>query len=182
MIYLVIKIALSGCGSSGKSTLFNDLKKILSINYNVNTIEEVVRPMLESLDLTLEKINGNEDLMFMFEYLLIEKHYKEEIEKSKGCDILLMDRTIYDYYLYAENLLLEEYYNKIPKYHLIYDLIIYCEPLEFKNDGVRYDYRDKGEIKWFEEKTKPMANLILPPIEHYKRLNMIFNEIEKVIK
>jgi len=173
-------IAVTGCASSGKTTILNDLEKILSVNYNVIKIPELVRILCDSLQITLYDIE-NRNLMFEFEQLLLNTYiFLEKFIKKEKCDIILLDRTIWDILVYTKLFHTSNEANKIKmmidEYKPKYDYIIYCEPLEFKEDKFRINYRKYGEIKLFEEIVKPKTDIILEPAEHYIRIQKILND------
>jgi thymidylate kinase len=94
----MIKIGISGCGDSGKTTLCNNMKKFIeSQGKDIYLVKEVARecPYLISENSTATA-----------QRWIWEAHINEEHKaQQQSCDIILCDRTLMDNLLYYYYLL-----------------------------------------------------------------------------
>ncbi|RLI77023.1 hypothetical protein DRP04_11985 [Archaeoglobales archaeon] len=146
-------IGFSGAAGSGKTTLVNEVAKVLrSKGYNVSTVINTAREVLE----TYRKHLGIKDLKEIREKklldfqlsCLIHQTWKEYCAKNQS-EIVLADRTIYDHLFYLlfyyrpnnNTVPLIEYFstfNHFEKRGERYRLIFFCKaPESIKLDGVR---------------------------------------------
>lgn len=176
-------IAFTGPASSGKSTLVKHLAEILKVNYNVYVVSEVVRSILKHWNISLDALLENPDLFFDFQVKSLTKQIllEERLLKS-DYDIVLFDRSVHDYFIYAALGLpphkFNEYKDHFKDVTNNYDLLIYCEHLGFVNDGVRSKkYIELGEIGLFQTLVKPYANYVLSVEPHWKRIHKVLGFI-----
>ena len=178
-------IAFTGPASSGKTTIVNHLSEILSINYNVYTVSEIVRNVLKKWNMTLNELLDIPELFYEFQSECIEAQIGVEQELlSSNYDFVIFDRSIHDYFVYAAIGLPPKLYDQYKqKYRYVatnYDLLLYCEPLDFIDDGVRTQtYVEKGEVGIFQMMVKPYATHVLDNNKHYKRLSTVLSLIDK---
>lgn len=181
-------IAFTGPASSGKTTLSNHLADILDVNYDVYVVNEVVRNVLKEWNMTLDELLKNPELFYQFQSECITRQIKMEEELlTSDYDFVIFDRSIHDYFVYAAiglpPRLYDEYKRKYRYVASNYDLLVYCEPLEFVEDGVRTKtYVEKGEVGIFQMMVKPYATHVLDSDVHYKRLNIVLSLIANLIK
>ena len=180
-----IFIAFTGPASSGKTTIVNQLSEILGVNYNVYTVSEVVRSVLKKWNMSLDELLNNPELFYEFQSECITKQIDIETELlNSNYDFVILDRSIHDYFVYAmiglPPHLYDQYKQKYKYVSTNYDLLIYCDHLEFIDDGTRTKvYMDKGEIGIFQMMSKPYATHILDKDTHYKRMKTILSLINK---
>lgn len=88
----MIKISFSGIPDSGKSSLVSEVKKILSLKYRVDTIDEIT---------IKNPFDEDKKSSFISQFFFMSTQMNEENIKSlKPLDYLLCDRSIVDQWVY----------------------------------------------------------------------------------
>lgn len=178
-----MKIALTGTHSTGKTTLFNILKKDKYLKENFVFEEEVVREVNHKYNLPINE-QGNEltQLIVSLEMFLINLK-KENIISDRS----MLDVLCYSKYLKDKNLINQECLDKVELIfnNSIYDLFIYIPPLiDLEKDGVRsgnIEFREEVEknFKYYIKKYNLENILYLNEKDLNKRINIIYKEFDK---
>jgi len=182
-----IFIAFTGPASSGKSTLVKHLSEILNVNYKVYTVSEIVRDILKQWKISLDVLLEKPDLFFDFQVKSLTKQILlEERLLESDYDIILFDRSVHDYFIYAALGLSPQKYNEYKELFkdvtCNYDLLIYCEHLGFVNDGVRSKkYIELGEIGLFQTLVKPYTRYTLDVEPHWRRIQKVLKWLERCL-
>lgn len=172
-------IAFTGPASSGKTTLVNHLSDIFSLNYNVYTVNEIVRSVLKEWGLTLEELLAKPNEFYKFQSECLTRQIETENQLLQSdYDIVLLDRSVHDYFVYAALGLPPHMYDKYRQQFKDvtsnYDMLIYCEPLEFVDDGIRTRiYIERGEIGLFQMMVKPYTTHVLDKQLHWQRIKQV---------
>jgi len=88
----MIKVSFSGFPGSGKTSLMNEVKKILLLKYKVESLDEITRK---------NPFDENQKSGFDSQLFYITTQINEEnIKKSMALDYLLCDRSILDQWIY----------------------------------------------------------------------------------
>lgn len=87
-----MKISFSGTPKSGKSSLLEEVKKILSLKYNVEAVDEI-SPKNPFDD------NQKSEFRSQFFYMTTQVN-DENIKNLKAPDLLLCDRSVLDQWIY----------------------------------------------------------------------------------
>ncbi len=145
-----IFVAFSGAAYAGKTTLVNELEKILSKQgFKVATVTNCAREVLKKYGKCIDDVRTPEKFMD-FQLDLLEYRYNKEMEaKESDADIVLSDRTIFDQYAYVlqyshlyDEDQFSEYVCQFDKFltDTDYSILIftYSLPIDEKyNDGIR---------------------------------------------
>ncbi len=145
-----IFIAFSGAAYAGKTTLVNELKKILSKQgFKIATITNCAREVLKKYGKCIDDVRTPNKFMD-FQLDLLEYRYNKEMEaKESDADIIFTDRTIFDQYAYVlqyshlyNDSQFSEYVDLFNKYlkNTYYSILIFTHSLpldERYNDGIR---------------------------------------------
>jgi len=155
-------IGITGRCCSGKTTFIEHLRlEKPEFGY----VSESVRSVLRNMKTDLNSIRNSPKEYYLFQKLILQKH-TSDIKKlySEGYEVIITDRTILDVKVYSKlvlpltmsvkfDRLLDTYSDYLP------DKIIYFEPLQYKEDGIRSDKLLDDELKLFEKIIKPNADL-----------------------
>jgi thymidylate kinase len=96
----MIKISFSGIPGCGKTALLNEVKKILSLKYKVDIIDEINRK---------NPFDEDQKASFVSQFFYISTQINEENRKSiNTLDYLLCDRSILDQWIYWRNYIAEK--------------------------------------------------------------------------
>lgn len=95
----MIKISFSGISGSGKTSLLNEVKKILSLKYKVSVIDEVNGK---------NPFDNSRRSSFVSQFFYISTQINEEnIHTTSPGDFLLCNRSVLDQWIYWRNRLSE---------------------------------------------------------------------------
>jgi len=180
-------IAFTGPASSGKTTLVKHLSEILNVNYKVYTVNEIVRDILKQWQMPLDTLLEKPDLFFDFQVKGLAKQIllEERLLKS-DYDIVMFDRSVHDYFIYAALGLPPHKYNEYKEHFKDvtsnYDMLIYCEHLGFVDDGIRSKkYIEMGEVGLFQTLVKPYTQYVLECEPHWKRIQKVLRWLERCL-
>lgn len=88
----MIKIAFSGISGSGKTSLLSEVKKILSLKYKVNSIDEINGR---------NPFDNDKRSTFVSQFFYVSTQINEEnIHSISPSDFLLCDRSVLDQWIY----------------------------------------------------------------------------------
>jgi thymidylate kinase len=88
----MIKIAFSGIPGSGKSSILNEVKKLLAIKYKVEDVEDTARR---------NPFDINDKCRFFSQFFFISTQINEENTRlAANPDFILCDRGVLDQYVY----------------------------------------------------------------------------------
>ncbi|HLP60703.1 MAG TPA: AAA family ATPase [Candidatus Deferrimicrobium sp.] len=155
----MIKISFSGISGSGKTSLLQEVKKILSLKYRVNSVDE---------------INGRNPFdidkrsSFVSQFYYFSTQMNEENIHALGMpDFLLCDRSVLDQWIYwkhhmvkkeltprleeRDELLKHMYHFWIPTYHLVFFIRMDLKELDTREFDSEFRTTDLDYIKRTEE-------------------------------
>ena len=96
----MIKISFSGTPGCGKTSLLTEVKKILSLKYKVDSIEEINRK---------NPFDEDQKSCFVSQFFFITTQINEEnIKGTNSMDFLLCDRSILDQWIYWKSYFCEK--------------------------------------------------------------------------
>jgi nicotinamide riboside kinase len=195
---LSIIIGFDGSSGGGKTTLINELTKILEKEgYDVGVVQEVGREVFKEFKkkgfTSLTELRESSKLIEFQRKCLIEHYLKEDIMLSNH-EIVLSDRTLFGnefftlFYCNKDFKTLNEYFNKLEEYirvrklthGKIYDAIVITPPLPNNidvDDGFRTPDLPYREIQAFV--IKQLAEAYVDPIIELKthdldeRINLV---------
>jgi len=177
-------VAFTGPASAGKTTLVNHLADILKINYKVHVVSEIIRDLLKDWNTSLDELLKDSNAFYQFQVEGLKRHIEMESRLlNSDYDIVLFDRSVHDYFIYAALGLQPELYNQyrlqfkdVPNN---YDLLIFCEHIGFTDDGVRSkEYLKRGELGLFQLLVKPYTNYVLENKPHWQRVKTVLGWLE----
>ena len=185
------KVALTGTQGCGKTTILEDVYKLLiQAGYKIAKGWEVARKCPYDL---------NKQSDFITQWYLLSKQIEQESQLARECDNLLLDRSVFDVLAYTFRqtqhhvISMEEYLvtrgavltwaNWFP-----YDTLIHIGPLHFiEDDGVRdTDKEYQKEILYvinmmLANDVPPKTNtILLEEKDREKRADKVFNIVSKV--
>lgn len=164
----MIKIGISGCGDSGKTTLCNNIKEFIELQgKSVYLVKEVARECPYPI---------NENTTIEAQRWIWESHINEEIIGHKsGCDIVLCDRTLMDNLLYYKYLLnnksdpvFEALTDYTQKWMNTYD---YISILDMNPEFIKKDINDPLTIK-NSEMINNINNLFITYLKPYQNIDI----------
>ena len=169
----IIKIAVIGAESTGKSTLCSDLAQ----HYSTVFVSEYARDYFDKHDIDNYKITD------------LEKIYKKQIANEKlalkkAKRLLFCDTTLITGKIWAQ-----EIFNKVPDYisknssKIKYDLyLLSSNDIPWQSDGQRKNKKNRIEIfnKNIEELKLLKANYIIIDGLHFKRSLNAVRHIDKI--
>ena len=179
-----IFIAFTGPASAGKTTLVEHLAKILGVNYKVYVASEIIRDLLKEWNTTLDELLKDPDLFYKFQVEGLTRHIETESRLlNSDYDIVLLDRSVHDYFIYTalglQPSLYNEYRMQFKDVPNNYNLLIYCEHIDFTDDGVRSkEYINRGELGLFQTLVKPYTSYILDNKPHWQRIRRVLGWLE----
>jgi len=177
-------IAFTGSACSGKTTIVNQLYNILNVNYNVYCINEIVRDTISDFNMSLDEIIDNPNILYEFQSKNLSKQIKIEQQLlTSDYDIVISDRSVYDYFVYSMIGLTPDLYNKFKQEfsNVVnnYDMLVYCDFLGFKDDNFRSKkHIERGEVGLFQMIVKPYASHVLNSNPHWKRMKLLLKWLE----
>ncbi len=100
----MLKIGFAGIPGCGKTSLMEELKKVLGIKYNLEILEDISNR---------SPFDGDQETNFISQFYYFSTQINEENKKSINTpDILLCDKTIFDQWIYWKKYLLRVGDNK----------------------------------------------------------------------
>lgn len=155
----MIKISFSGISGSGKTSLLQEVKKILSLKYRVNSVDEINGKNPFDID-------KRSSFVSQFYYFSMQMN-EENIHALTSPDFLLCDRSVLDQWIYwkhhivkkemtshlkEKNELLQHMYRFwIPTYPLIFFIRINLKELDSREFDSEFRTTDLDYIKRTEE-------------------------------
>ena len=156
-------IGLSGRCCSGKTTF---LEHFRLEHPEYGYVSECVRELLRNMRTDLRTIREDPKTYWKFQKLVLDRYVKDVDRAYQYSDVVITDRTLYDILIYSKLYLPQSIQDKfgicirvLSDY--LPDRLIYFEPLDYWDDGVRSDDKLEEELKLFEEIVKPKANLVV---------------------
>ncbi|MCP5102672.1 MAG: AAA family ATPase [bacterium] len=155
----MIKISFSGISGSGKTSLLNEVKKILALKYKVGSIDEINGK---------NPFDNDKRSSFVSQFFYVSTQINEEnIHSTPPADYLLCDRSVLDQWIYwknyiaekemttgleSKNKVLEELYRFwIKTYDLIFLIRMDLKELENREYNSEFRHADPEYIKRTEE-------------------------------
>lgn len=183
-----MKIAFTGTHSTGKTTLLNDIEKMLDGKLRLHSVTEIARGIIEKGYPLGMDANIDSYVHYINNQIIAEN------AQMHGCDIFISNRTLLDPVAYAivnrklPRPYISEYFIEMMKNVWLlekerYDLYIYF-PIEFEleHDGVRpagEKYRKNVDDVIVSLLNQYKINYIKISGDRDKRKNELFNIIKK---
>jgi thymidylate kinase len=99
----MVKISFSGISGSGKTSLQNEVRKILSLKYRVASVDEIN---------ARNPYDADKKSSFISQFFYISTQINEEnIQASNPVDYLLCDRSVFDQWIYWKDYLMSKEMN-----------------------------------------------------------------------
>lgn len=96
----MVKISFSGISGSGKTSLQNEVRKILSLKYRVASVDEIN---------ARNPYDADKKSSFVSQFFCISNQMNEEnIQAMSPVDYLLCDRSVFDQWVYWKNYLMNK--------------------------------------------------------------------------
>lgn len=155
----MIKISFSGISGSGKTSLLNEVKKILSLKYKVTAIEEINGK---------NPFDNDKRSTFVSQFFYISTQINEEnVHAQAPSDFMLCDRSVLDQWIYwkshisgkemtpglkKKNELLENLYRFwIDTYNMVFFIRMDLKELDSREFSKEFRTTDPDYIKRTEE-------------------------------
>lgn len=155
----MIKISLSGISGSGKTSLMQEVKKILSLKYKVNTVDEINGR---------NPFDNDKRSSFVSQFYYFSTQMNEEnIHTLTSPDFLLCDRSVLDQWIYwkhhvikkertprleeKDTLLKHMYRFWMPTYHLVFFIRMDLKELDAREFDSEFRTTDVEYIKRTED-------------------------------
>jgi deoxyadenosine/deoxycytidine kinase len=157
----MIKLSFSGCLGSGKTSLLAEAKKILSLKYTVESLEDMSQK---------NPFDSDKKSSFISQFFYITQQINEENIKSiSSPDILLCDGSVLDLWIQWK-----KYIGDIEKSNAIEEknrLIQSIYQFWIKTYDFIFFLRVDGKEM---ERRKEEDNLVLPDMEYLKEMETIY--------
>lgn len=156
----MIKISFSGILGSGKTSLLNESKKILSLKYKVESVDDICQK---------NPFNSDNKSSFISHFFQVTSQINEENIKSLSApDILLCDNSVLDHWITWERyiaeiensnqmeekkLLIKNLYQFwVKSYDLLFMIKVDSQKLNQRNKQNEFDLPDPEYLKEIESK------------------------------
>ena len=160
------KVSFSGFPGSGKTSLMNEVKKILLLKYKVESLDEITRK---------NPFDEDQKSGFDSQFFYISTQINEEnIKKSLSLDFLLCDRSILDQWIYWRCYVSDKEMG--PQLEERHNLLKYLYRFWVKTYDILILIR--GDLEEME-KREPNNEFRRSDLEHTKKIEEIFLKIIK---
>lgn len=178
------RIALVGSHGVGKTTIMKKVQTKLQNKTNIVYINEVFRDVFAEAQLNPIIKKAREDLTLA---VYAKQLYLESIAKyNHNC--LLIDRSVYDAFIYNDTIKGSTYYNLSKKqakdYLKTYTKVYLIEPSdrEIENDGFRFDTSKENQLAIHTRFLSDVQNIDNLVIVNQEDQNKIVNEIVNLLQ